>query len=92
MALELPRFYHIPEPHHHILFVGDFNAHGCFPWDWGFYTDIRRRKVQLDIVCKVYNFADFDTHLWLHFVAGHTWAAAYVGNGNIDAKIFQGLL
>ena len=75
-----------------IFFIRYFDADRCLARYRCFDSDIRCRKVQLDVVCKVYNFTYLYTHLRLKFITGNRRTTAYIRHCDIDTEIVQRIL
>ena len=79
----------ISEHNRTVLFIGNLNAHCCFAGDRCFNTDIRSGKIQFDVICKTYNFADLHSHLGLKFITGNSWSAAHISDSHVHAEIVK---
>ena len=51
--------------------------------------DIRSGKIQFDVICKTYNFADLHSHLGLKFITGNCWSAAHISDSHVHAEIVK---
>ena len=70
-----------------MLLIGNLDSNGRLAWNRCLNTNVRRCKIQLDIISKAYDLADLHAHFWLKLITGDGRSAAYIGYLGIDAEV-----
>ena len=82
----------ITEHNRTVFFIWYLDTYSCFTRDRSFDTDIRRGKIQLDIICQPDNLADFYSLFRLQLIPGHRRTTACIGDMNPYSKVLKCLL
>ena len=84
--------HQFPERNDGVFRIGHLDAHRCLSGNRRFNSDIRDRKIQLDIICQGYNPADLHALIRLQLIACHRRALAYIRHCHTHAEIPENLL